>query len=215
MSYHHLDGHSLVHESLDGFGDYGDLSGPPSQPSMLGGMALQAISMAFDPVLRPMIKVLLIANPGASNWKIFNAVRFNDLNISADNAKKRAKKKDYIEPYKAFRNALNAALKKANSGKELANVLRFHVYRLTDQERSALGPKGAATPKASVAPAAAAAPFVSAPPAAALLQPMRQVDDEGADDEEDDDKGSKFPTTIVVVGLAAAAALLLMRKKAA
>lgn len=127
-------------------GSLGSLGAAPTTPPLEVNVALQATGLVFDAGLRPVVKAMLLANAGASDWKIFNAVRFNEPNISNKNAETRAGKQDYIQPYKSFRDALNTALSKIGKGKELANALRFHLYQMIANERSSLERAGLLQP---------------------------------------------------------------------
>lgn len=125
-------------------------SAPKEPPTDVAGV-LTVASIVADPALRPVIKVHLVANPGASNWAIFNLTRFGKPVTDAQ-ATQMADKEQYVEPYKTFRNAVATALRPLKKSGELANALRYHTYRLIDQERAALLQAGFIQPPKSAPP---------------------------------------------------------------
>ena len=133
---------------LGSLGGFGSLGAAPSQPPMTVAAVVEVVTTGFDAVLRPIIKAQLVANPGASNDKIFNGVRFLDVNISTAKATQRAGKADYAEPYKTYRNAVEKALDTARETNRSVrtNALRFKLFGMIDAERQSLTAAGLVTP---------------------------------------------------------------------
>lgn len=136
---------------LGSLGGFGSLGAAPSQPPPDVGAIVEGATFLFDLPLRGIIKAQLIANPGANNDKIFNGVRFLDANISATRAAERARKSDYAQPYKAYRDAVEKALDTAGK-KNISvrtNALRFKLFGMIDAERQSLTAAGLVQPPSS------------------------------------------------------------------
>lgn len=119
----------------------GTLGANPTVPSFEASGVLMATSLVADAALRPVIKLHLAANPTASNWAIFNLTRFGK-SVTDAQANQMADNQQYVQPYKAFRDAVAAALRPINKSRELANALRYHLYELIDQERAVMTKAG-------------------------------------------------------------------------
>jgi hypothetical protein len=78
-------------------------------PQTVAG-AVQGAGLPFETVFRTAAKALIAATPDIPDRKVRNAIRYGDPEISVERANARALKGEYIQPYKAFRDAAASAM---------------------------------------------------------------------------------------------------------